>query len=1047
MPVPPPDESLHTVLRRLGDHGVRAERFLDSAAKHLNDPGPDAAVTQHVAYALREALMAIVERGGVRPRGVREAAQDVVRRWEAAGDVDQLVDSIRRLAEVLEGPGPNAERLERALSDLAGLRPTRGSADLIERFVVALDTAARWLHARMPPAAADVAALYEETIMILRELFGPMSERLAAMDELVGHREPGLEEVVLLRQRLGDERHLVYLFDCAEGPGWFHALREDPLLLPPADRPWTAAPYVARIAQSDTDDVRVWLARLAPSDLNARQAAELLRIARLTGGDVGRIARDLARNHLGDGNVRMHADALIRELSPQQRDTPEVRSLMQRLLTSTLAERGGSLDAYMAAEQLALAVAAAAGPNAAAWLKMLAYRTCETANAEEPLRLRVLLPLSELSLTGARRPVELAVAALRRAAVASADSGLSLDERLDQLQIVPQPLADRLVAQHLLDRLPETDPQARAFICAQAATNVWPSAEELSLLRRLLDAGPGAHVFARDVAAALGRPPSADEIEALADAETRPDDLVRAHRWLVAIPPDAAPEWHVADEQLGAHLGPASPDGVMMRSSAARFVGPTTPIDTAQLTALTPLQAAKRVAAWRPEQPASFLGPSAEGLSSTLRQAIDAGLDAWLALDPVQIAEALREPLYIAVFIDALTSNAPRMIDRAERVLALTELVRSEPWPADDLGPELFGQQNTWLRADDAALQLLGRLGELNAIRDELADRAWAQIVDAFRHRGDTSPLVEDHTHEPLTQAINRPSMRALQVAFTIGAITDVPDPRLLDLLDEVLDVHGVDGLHARAILASRLPWLRHTAPDWFAERTPRIVGASAPDALGPATVDLYLEWGPPHPDLLLDQRDQVVAALGRERHEDAVRHLLHGLLWKLPGFEPAAVADVLVAAGDREISSAGHWLGWALADADLDVDVDPAVDLWRELLDRDLSPVAYAGFGWTAINTHLTDDDWLTLTEATARATAGALDEPHRVAERAGRTPADPRTARIIAALLADDPKPWDLQRIGAVGIQVLPAATGNAATELREHLLERGFYEARGA
>ena len=39
MPIPPPDEPLHTALRRLGDHGVRAERFLDSAAKHLNDPG------------------------------------------------------------------------------------------------------------------------------------------------------------------------------------------------------------------------------------------------------------------------------------------------------------------------------------------------------------------------------------------------------------------------------------------------------------------------------------------------------------------------------------------------------------------------------------------------------------------------------------------------------------------------------------------------------------------------------------------------------------------------------------------------------------------------------------------------------------------------------------------------------------------------------------------------------------------------------------------------------------------------------------------------
>jgi hypothetical protein len=517
-----PDEALRTALRRLGEHGARAERFLGSAAKHLNDAGADPMATYHTAYALREALMAIVERGGARPRGMTDAAQDVVRRFDAAAaDPDQLADSIRRLAEVLKGPGPNAERLERALSELARLPPTRASADLIERFIAALETANKWVHARMPPAAADVAALYEETAAILRDLFGPMSERLAAMDDLVGHPDPGPEQVALLKQRLGDERHLVYLFDSVQGPVWFRALRDDPLLLPPAEKPWTAAPYVARIAQSDPDDVRAWLARTPAGGLNAKQAAELLRIARLTGGDVGRVARDLAREHLGDPNVRMQADAVIRELTPQQRDTPEVRALMQRLLTCTLAERRGSLDAYMASEHLALAVEAARGPNAAAWLRMLAHRTRETAEAEEPLRLRVLLPLSELSLSGARRPLELAAAALRRAAAASADTCVPLDERLEILKVVPQPLADRLVAHHLLDRLPDTDAQARAFIRAQVATNVWPSPEELALVRRLLDdAGPDAPALARDVAAAIGTPPSAEAIHALAGAET-----------------------------------------------------------------------------------------------------------------------------------------------------------------------------------------------------------------------------------------------------------------------------------------------------------------------------------------------------------------------------------------------------------------------------------------------------------------------------------------------------------------------------------------------
>jgi hypothetical protein len=362
-------------------------------------------------------------------------------------------------------------------------------------------------------------------------------------------------------------------------------------------------------------------------------------------------------------------------------------------------------------------------------------------------------------------------------------------------------------------------------------------------------------------------------------------------------------------------------------------------------------------------------------------------------------------------------------------------------------GPRPTRPQNTWLRPGDAAIQLLGRLGELDAFPEDAADRAWAQIGDAFNHREDTSPYVDDHTRDPLGQAINRPSMRALDEAFTIGAKSDAPDRSLLDLLDRALAVEGVNGLHARAIIARRLDWLRHAAPEWFAQRSPRIFGSDAPDALGPATLDLYLEWGRPTRDLLTEQRGAIVAALGRERHEEPVQHLLHGLLWRLPAYEPAEIADILAASGERETSYAGHWLGWGLTDDDLDVDIAPALDLWRELLSCRLQAAAYAGFGWMAINPHIAEDDWLSLTAATTSATAGSIDEPDRVAERASRAPADARAAQLIAALLADDPKPWDLQRIGELGLQVLPHAIGDAATELRERLLERGFYEALGS
>lgn len=1041
-------QTLCTGLRRLGDNGTRAELFLRSGAVRLDAPDDEPMAAHLAAYAMREALMAIVERGGARPRGIKEAAQEVVERFRIGGEHSQRFgEAVRRLAEVVAGPGPNEVRLERAVSDLARLPATRASADLIERFMTALDTANGYTHAATPPQRADVAALYEDIVAILDDLFGPLSERLTVMDDLVGELAPGPEQVLLLKQRLGDERRLVYLFDSVQGPGWFRALRDDPLLLPPADRAWTAGPYVARVAQSDPEDVRTWLAIMSTGQLNDKQTFDLLRVARLTGGDTRAIVRDLARDHMDDTNVRMQVDAYIRELAPEQRDASEVRSLMQRLLVSALADRQGSLDAYMAAEELALGVAVTNGPHAAAWLRMLGHRAREVAEAAGELRQRVLLPISELTIDPGRRPLELVAGALRAAANAAADAGLGLDERVALLKIVPEPLSYRLVAQHLLDGLPGTAAEARDFLLAQIATNTWPSPEELALVRAVLDqAGEHTDDVGRELAAALGPAPTAEAVHAMSEEQASADNLVRAHRWLVALAPDAAPDWHAADQELAAFLVPASRDGVMMRSGGAAAFGEIAPLQVSDLTGMTPLEAAGIVAAWRPQQPAAFFGPSAEGLAGALRRAIDEDIATWAESGLVEIARTLHEPLYIAVFVQALHDQPQHLEGRLEEVVDLVELVRSEPWRPEDLGADRLGDQNVWLAAGIKALELLAKSAEVQPLDGELADRAWAQIGSAFEQRDDNrGDLVDDG--EPLTRAVNRPSMRALDLAFVVGGRSDGPDSHLLDLLDETLDLDGIDGLHARAIMARRLPWLRHAAADWFREHAARIFGIEAPSGLALATVDLYLEWSNPDRNLLIEHRAETIDALTRDHRDDAIRHLLHGLLWKLEGYDPESVAALLASAGESATSFAGHWLGWALADIGDEADLGPVVEFWRALLVRDLAPAAYLGFGWMAVASHLNNGEWLTLTEETLAKTAGYLEEPERVAERAGRTPTDPRSARILTRLLGGEPKPWDLQRIGAVGLQVLPNANEETAPDLRERLLERGFFEARGS
>jgi hypothetical protein len=481
----------------------------------------------------------------------------------------------------------------------------------------------------------------------------------------------------------------------------------------------------------------------------------------------------------------------------------------------------------------------------------------------------------------------------------------------------------------------------------------------------------------------------------------------------------------------------------MMRFGAARFGAATSPIPADELAPAAPLDAADRVAAWRPAPDASFIDPDAPGLATALREAIGRESAAWFAADPIALARALREPRYIGALIDALLADADHL-PHPDRVVALAEVVSGQPpW---EIHPEqLLDDGYPWSRLREDVIKLLGRVGRLGRLSAGADGRAWAIIASAVRDRGDRRASCGDADLEPLMGATQRPSMRALEAALQFGrGSPEAPDPRLLDLIDGALALPRVDGLHARAILAIQLPWLCAAAPEWFAARADRIFGGAAPDGLGDATLDLYLEYGGVDPRLLADHRDAIVAALGRDQREHAVQHLMNGMMLEVDGYAPDVLAPRIAAAGPDAVADTAFWLGTAFSGVE-DADLTPVTTLWRALVDLELSPGAYAGFGWLAVNELLEQGDWLDLAVATVAAACGNLAEPDRVAERAARSPGDDRAARIVAGLLTGDPQPWELQRIGAAGLELLPTVGAHSADELRERLLQRGFYSAR--
>jgi hypothetical protein len=224
------------------------------------------------------------------------------------------------------------------------------------------------------------------------------------------------------------------------------------------------------------------------------------------------------------------------------------------------------------------------------------------------------------------------------------------------------------------------------------------------------------------------------------------------------------------------------------------------------------------------------------------------------------------------------------------------------------------------------------------------------------------------------------------------------------------------------------------------------LVGDAAPEHLGPATFDLYLEWGTAYRPLLERHRDLYAVALTRTP-ENARKHILLGLVWKVSGYEAETILAILAGVAPTNVSEAAQWLGFSAAEAH-EMPLDAALQFWEASLGAALPAEAYEGFGWFAMIERLDADHWLDLTLRSAQAAGGQLAQAAKVAQRALQLAHDERAIRIVTALLGANLKLWYLEGVGEVGLQMLTRReeeTAPARRALREKLLEREFFEAR--
>lgn len=265
--------------------------------------------------------------------------------------------------------------------------------------------------------------------------------------------------------------------------------------------------------------------------------------------------------------------------------------------------------------------------------------------------------------------------------------------------------------------------------------------------------------------------------------------------------------------------------------------------------------------------------------------------------------------------------------------------------------------------------------------------------------------------------------------------------PSAFALLEDALRVEGSDGAEHRAIIATRLGFLRHVAAEWVDEGAGLLFGADAPEGLAQVTADLAIKWGRPNRWLFECYRSLVRNAVSRDV-DHALEHLLIAMLWAVQGY---SVEDNIsfLQQSPPQLSKAGEMLGRLLRHGDADeAQVACGVTFWDAAISTKSG--ALLGFGWLAEVENLADETWASRTMATLAVTGGDIDWSHKVSERAASRAPSTTTLAIMNSLVRGASDEWDRRGNVERAVELLRASDALAATpeyeRLRTTLLERG-------
>lgn len=1029
-----------------GLHGRRAVEFLTTAAELLElDPSPTARkrLPETIAYCLREAMKAIPasqEDGGggywrAASRAVAEARTRYAMSRGVPGEDEEaalnaLFASIDDLELVHSQEGIHERRMIAIMVSRTGVRPVTIGTEPIRVYQDLLKDLDSALHG--DTTFDDARRLWNRCGAILQQLFLPPDVRNAELDSLAAIEVPTTDDVARLSPLIAGPHHLRFFLSRIVSTSWLEALTDTGILDPSEGGMWPAFAAVDRLAgehplrlaewlqamyrRHATEPGRAWFVARAAADVGADAAPVVLQALRDHGttpaiASVGVWA--VEKLDASDQLVEQFADLLLNEAQWVAADY--VEPVIERLVDG--------LDQSNVQRRLQL-VCWKLRRTSRRGEARLAYdrggSIAEWAAERDDDRFAMLL----------RTLVEI----LRRAI-----QWMRLEEILGTLDSLAGDIGGRLRAWALsLD--PSIDVTRLIDEIAQAIRVREPTGDDLPLLDHITrEAGPLDYVA--PWTEALGAAPSVSEVSQRLADHNLPPDWLRAISWAGVLPDGAAGAWARPASVVAGVYGP-SRERLAHRPRTEASFG-RSPISADDLAPLSVVEATARIATWRPD-PADWLAGARE-LARTMEEVINNNGDAWLE-SPLRVATSLRHPTYIHHYVRAITelirngASAP-----SDELIDVIGFVRAQPWEAEPLGRSSYDYDADWGGAEQAGVDLLKALADKDQGFGGRDDEVWDVIDAAVRDRGEESTIISG-ARDPLESAINRPCTKALDCALSFMAYEFRKTGRVrteaCELLEHSLHLEGEDGAQHRAILATRLGFLRHAAPEWFDQRVTLIVGVDAPDGLAQTTADLAIKWALPNAWLLENCRTYVRDAASRDVNH-ALEHLLVAMLWGIPGYSVRENVSFLRQWPTR-LSQAGESIARLLRHDDANPHhIALAVTFWTAAIatgERD----GLVGFGWLAEVDALDDDTWTRLTLETASLTGGRLDWSHKVAQRAISVEPSTTILAIMNLLVRGTSKEWDRRRSIECAVKLLQAAQGLDTTpeyeRLRTTLLERG-------